>query len=56
MENEHNDDTLAGDFQISDELAKELERRWEDHLANPEDCISWEEARAEIVKRLRRDQ
>lgn len=30
------------DFELTDELKGELDRRWEAHLANPEAAIPWE--------------
>src|SRR5436190_24392652 len=32
----------------SDQKAAELERRWADHLANPESAIPWEEVRRKL--------
>lgn len=41
------DDTPEG-FEISDELARELDRRYEAHLRNPEASITWEALRARL--------
>ncbi len=38
---------------ISEELKKELDRRWAEHLKNPEAGSSWEEVKAELAKRRR---
>ena len=39
---------------ISDALRAELDRRLEDHLANPEDVVPWEVVRAEALARIKR--
>jgi len=38
----------GGIFPISDELADELNRRFDDHRANPKLLLSWESVRAEL--------
>jgi putative addiction module component (TIGR02574 family) len=43
----------GGIFPISDELAYELNRRFDEHVANPESSLSWESARAELRDLLR---
>ena len=42
----------GGVFPISDELAKELDRRYQEHLADPESSIPWETVRAELRQML----
>ena len=37
----------------SDELRAELDRRWEDHCANPDDVVSWEEVKAAALARIK---
>ena len=39
---------------ISDALRAELDRRLADHLANPQDVVSWEEARDAALARLKK--
>lgn len=34
------------EFVLTDELKAELDRRWEEHLANPEAAIPWEVIKA----------
>ena len=36
---------------ISSALAEELDRRWADHLANPDDVFPWEQVKAEALAR-----
>jgi putative addiction module component (TIGR02574 family) len=36
----------------SPEFLAELERRADDALKNPDDCVSWEEVRAEVKKKF----
>ena len=43
----------CGSEGISEEFADELERRYQEHVADPSSSQSWEEARAEIRKQLR---
>ncbi len=38
----------GGIFPMSDELADELNRRFDDHVANPESSLPWESVRAEL--------
>lgn len=47
------DPVEEGDFEVTDELKAELDRRWEAHLANPEAAIPWEVVRERL--RNRRD-
>jgi putative addiction module component (TIGR02574 family) len=42
----------AGPVPISDELADELDREFEAHLADPSSSIPWEQVRAEMRARL----
>ena len=42
----------AGPFPIPDEFADELDRRYAEHVANPESSIPWEQVRAEIHRQL----
>lgn len=34
---------------LSDEQRAELELRWQDHLAHPENAVSWEEGKARLA-------
>lgn len=43
----------AGPLPISDEFADELDRRFEEHVADPGSSIPWEQVRAEIWQQLR---
>jgi len=36
---------------IIDAVRAELDRRWQDHLANPDDVIPWEQVKAEALAR-----
>ena len=36
---------------ISDAVRAELDCRWQDHLANPDDVIPWEQVKAEALAR-----
>jgi putative addiction module component (TIGR02574 family) len=38
----------GGIFPLSDELADELNRRFDDHVANPQSSLSWESVRTEL--------
>lgn len=42
------------DFELSDELKAELDRRLAAHEANPEAGIPWEQFKAELLARVRR--
>ena len=37
---------------LSVEQEAELERRWQDHLAHPEDGIPWETAKANLTQKF----
>ena len=39
---------------ISDTLRAELDRRLDDHLANPDDVVPWEEVNAAALARIKR--
>ena len=39
---------------LTDAKRRELDRRWEDHLANPGDVVPWEQVRDEARARLKR--
>ena len=39
------DSEREGAFELSDNQQAELDRRWAEHLANPESAIPWEEVR-----------
>jgi putative addiction module component (TIGR02574 family) len=41
-----------GPVPISDEFADELDRRYEEHLADPSTSVPWEQVRAEMRRRL----
>lgn len=43
----------AGPVPISDEFADELDRRYEEHVADPASSIPWEQVRAEMRRQLR---
>lgn len=44
----------CGSEGISEEFADELERRYQEHVADPSSSLSWEEVRAEIRRQLDR--
>ena len=37
---------------LSVEQEAELERRWQDHLAHPEDAIPWETVKANLTQKF----
>lgn len=37
---------------LSAEQEAELERRWQDHLAHPEDAIPWETVKANLAQKF----
>ena len=37
---------------LSDAMRQELERRWQDDQAHPEDVIRWEQVEREILQKL----
>ncbi len=39
---------------MTDELRAELDRRWADHEANPDDVVTWEEIQAAAMARIKR--
>lgn len=41
-------------YELSDELKAELDRRLEEHRANPDDVIPWEEIKRESLARAKR--
>jgi putative addiction module component (TIGR02574 family) len=43
----------AGPYPISDEFADELDRRFQEHVDDPESSIPWDQVRAEIRRQLR---
>lgn len=43
----------CGSEGVSEEFADELDRRYQEHVADPSSSLSWEEVRAEIRKQLR---
>ena len=53
---------LARDFEsavepdLSPELVAELERRWEDHLRDPDGGEPWDEVLAELLRELDEDE
>jgi len=50
-------DSIAADsaaVPLTDAQRAELDRRIADHEANPDDIVSWEEAKASIAERLKR--
>jgi len=50
-------DSIAADsaaVPLTDAQRTELDRRIADHEANPNDVVSWEEAKASIADRLKR--
>jgi putative addiction module component (TIGR02574 family) len=38
---------------LSEELRTELDRRWAQHLANPDDVIAWEELKEDVLARIK---
>ena len=48
-------DSIAGEAEAStltDAQQQEVDRRWAEHLANPQAAIPWEQVKAEIQARL----
>lgn len=37
-------------FKLTDEQRAELDRRWSEHLANPESAIPWSDIRAKLLE------
>jgi putative addiction module component (TIGR02574 family) len=42
-----------GPFPISDEFVDELDRRYHEHVADPQSSIPWEQVRVEMRRQLR---
>ena len=42
------DQQRESEFQLTAEQQGELDRRWADHLANPDSAITWEEVRRRL--------
>ena len=42
----------AGPFPISEDFADELDRRYQEHVADPSSSIPWEAVRAEMRRQL----
>lgn len=40
------------DLEVAVAQEAELERRWQDHLAHPEDAIPWETAKANLASKF----
>jgi putative addiction module component (TIGR02574 family) len=43
------DDQRDNAFDLSDEQRAELDRRWSEHLKNPESAVPWTEVRAKLL-------
>jgi putative addiction module component (TIGR02574 family) len=39
------------ELDLSEEEAAELDRRWAEHLANPDSVVPWSEVRHKLLKR-----
>jgi putative addiction module component (TIGR02574 family) len=39
------------ELDLTDEEAGELDRRWAEHLANPDSAVPWSEVRHKLLKR-----
>jgi len=37
------------EFELTDEQRAELDRRWSEHVANPESAVSWSDVRAKLL-------
>lgn len=46
-------DSIAEETPLTDLQRAELDRRLEDHEANPDDVVSWEDVKASIEARLK---
>ena len=40
-----------GELKLTDEQGAELDRRWAEHLANPETAIPWAEVKRKLLSR-----
>jgi putative addiction module component (TIGR02574 family) len=38
------------EFQLTDEQRAELDRRWSEHVANPESAVPWSDIRAKLLE------
>ena len=39
------------ELELTDAEAEELDRRWAEHLANPDSAVPWSEVRQKLLKR-----
>lgn len=44
------DSERAAEFVLTDAQAAELDRRWADHLANPDSAVPWSEVRRKLLR------
>ena len=44
------DSEREGAFELTDEQRAELDRRWTEHLANPDTAIPWSEVRRKLLE------
>lgn len=39
----------AGELELTDEQRAELDRRWAEHVENPQSAVSWSEVRGKLL-------
>ena len=44
------DSEREAEFALTDAQAAELDRRWAEHLANPESAVPWSEVRRKLLR------
>lgn len=44
------DGEREAEFELTDEQRAELDRRWSEHVANPESAVPWSEIRATLLE------
>jgi putative addiction module component (TIGR02574 family) len=44
------DHEREAEFQLTDEQRAELDRRWSEHVANPESAVPWSDIRAKLLE------
>ena len=44
------DSERAGELGLTDAQAADIDRRWAEHLANPESAVPWAEVRRKLLK------
>jgi putative addiction module component (TIGR02574 family) len=43
------DDERDGELQLSDAVRAELDRRWAEHVANPDSAVPWRKVRSKLI-------